>query len=319
MKNNIRVFSILFIKILFVIICFYYLLNNNFIDINNLIPLLFKDFKILIILFLFTLVTILLAGARWYLILKSLNFEIDFKRVLEIVYIGTFFNNLLIGGYGGDAMRIYYIFKASEEKKLLLSLSVFFDRLIGFVGLLAVGIFFLLQILNINEIYNLIIKNINIFYFCVLIIFLIFSFLIFINFEIFKQPRDMIKKFLLYLLHKKKMFFICLILSITLFCIVNLSVFVISDKIFNFQINLKQIFVSNSVTVLMNSLPITPGGVGIGELSFIKMNNLFVDSSMLIGLANVIIFFRIVNFIVSLPAIIFYVRYKNKNYKFNNS
>ena len=129
----------------------------------------------------------------------------------------------------------------------------------------------------------------------------------------------MIKKFLLYLLYKKKMFFICLIFSITLFCIVNLSVFVISDSIFNFQINLKQIFVSNSVTVLMNSLPITPGGVGIGELSFIKMNNLFVDSSALIGLANVIIFFRIVNFIVSLPAIIFYVRYKNKNYKFNNT
>ena len=319
MKNNIKFFTILFIKILFVIICFYYLLNNNFVDFNNLIPLLLNDFKILNILFILTLVTILLAAARWYLILKSLNFEIDFKRVLEIVYIGTFFNNLLIGGYGGDAMRIYYIFKASEEKKLLLSLSVFFDRLIGFAGLLAVGIFFLLQILNINEIYNLIIKNINIFYFCVLIMFLILSFLIFINFEVFKRPRDMIKKFLLYLLHKKKMFFICLILSITLFCIVNLSVFVISDTIFNFQINLKQIFVSNSVTVLMNSLPITPGGVGIGELSFIKMNNLFVDSSMLIGLANVIIFFRIVNFIVSLPAILFYVRYKNKNYKFNNS
>ena len=319
MKNNIKFFTILFIKILFVIICFYYFLNNNFVDFNNLIPLLLNDFKILNILFILTLVTILLAAARWYLILKSLNFEIDFKRVLEIVYIGTFFNNLLIGGYGGDAMRIYYIFKASEEKKLLLSLSVFFDRLIGFAGLLAVGIFFLLQILNINEIYNLIIKNINIFYFCVLIMFLILSFLIFINFEVFKRPRDMIKKFLLYLLHKKKMFFICLILSITLFCIVNLSVFVISDTIFNFQINLKQIFVSNSVTVLMNSLPITPGGVGIGELSFIKMNNLFVDSSMLIGLANVIIFFRIVNFIVSLPAILFYVRYKNKNYKFNNS
>ena len=138
MKNNIKFFTILFIKILFVIICFYYLLNNNFVDFNNLIHLLFNDFKILNILFILTLVTILLAAARWYLILKSLNFEIDFKRVLEIVYIGTFFNNLLIGGYGGDAMRIYYIFKASEEKKLLLSLSVFFDRLIGFAGLLAV-------------------------------------------------------------------------------------------------------------------------------------------------------------------------------------
>ena len=151
----------------------------------------------------------MLAGARWYLILKSLNFEIVLKS-LEIVYIGTFFNNLLIGGYGGDAMK-YTIYSTSEEKKLLLSLSVFFDRLIGFVGLLTVGIFFLLQILNINEIYNLIIKNINIFYLSGLIIFLISSFLIVIKFEIFKQPRDMIKKFLLYLLYKKKMFFICLI------------------------------------------------------------------------------------------------------------
>lgn len=318
MKKNIKLFTILFIKILFVFVCFYYLLNNNFVDFSNLIPFLFKDLKILIILFSFTLVTILLAGIRWYLILKSLNFEIEFKRVLEIVYIGTFFNNLLIGGYGGDAMRIYYIFKASEEKKILLSLSVFVDRLIGFAGLVLIGIFFLLQILDIDEIYNLLKNNINIVYFPILIIFIVLFISIFINFAIFKKTRDIINKFITYLFEKKKIFFICLTISILLFGIVNLSVFLISDSIFNFQIDLKKIFVSNSVTVVMNSLPITPGGVGIGELSFIKMNNLFVDSSMLIGLANVIIFFRIINFIVSLPAIIFYVRYKNKNYKFNH-
>ena len=318
MKKNIKFFTILFIKILFVFICFYYLLNNNFVDFSNLIPFLFKDLKILIILFSFTLVTILLAGTRWYLILKSLNFEIEFKRVLEIVYIGTFFNNLLIGGYGGDAMRIYYIFKASEEKKILLSLSVFVDRLIGFAGLVLIGIFFLLQILDIDEIYNLLKNNVNIVYFSILIIFIVLFISIFINFAIFKKTRDIINKFITYLFEKKKIFFICLAISILLFGIVNLSVFLISDSIFNFQIDLKEIFVSNSVTVVMNSLPITPGGVGIGELSFIKMNNLFVDSSMLIGLANVIIFFRIINFIVSLPAIIFYVRYKNKYYKFNH-
>jgi glycosyltransferase 2 family protein len=318
MKKKIKLFTILFIKILFVFICFYYLLNNNFVDFNNLIPFLFKDLKILIILFSFTLVTIFLAGIRWHLILKSLNFEIEFKRVLEIVYIGTFFNNLLIGGYGGDAMRIYYIFKASEENKILLSLSVFVDRLIGFAGLVLIGIFFLLQILNIDEIYNLLKNNINIVYFSILIIFIILFILIFINFAIFKKTRDTINRFITYLFEKKKVFFICLAISILLFGIVNLSVFLISDSIFNFQIDLKQIFVSNSVTVVMNSLPITPGGVGIGELSFIKMNNLFLDSSMLFGLANVIIFFRIINFIVSLPAIIFYVRYKNKNYKFNH-
>ena len=95
------------------------------------------------------------------------------------------------------------------------------------------------------------------------------------------------------------------------------TVYTISHSIFNFNIELKQIFFSNSVTVVMNSLPITPGGFGIGELSFIKLNNLFINSDELIGLANVIIYFRIINFIVSFPAIISYLRYKNKNYKFN--
>ncbi len=317
MKKNIKFLIIIAIKIFFVFICFYYLLNNNFVDFSTLIPFLFKDFNILIILFCFTLITIFLAAIRWHLILKSLNFEIDFKRVLEIVYIGTFFNNLLIGGYGGDAMRLYYIFKASEEKKLILSLSVFVDRLIGFFGLSLIGIIFLFQILDINEIYDLLIHNINKIY--LLLFFIVFFLLIisFFIFNFFKKIREILIKFIYFLINNKFIFFKCLILSVILFGIVNLSVYLISDSIFNFDIDLKQIFFSNSVTVVMNSLPITPGGFGVGELSFIKLNNLFIDSNKLIGLANVIIYFRIINFIVSFPAIISYLRYKNKYYTFN--
>tara|TARA_A100001015_G_scaffold321242_1_gene450974 strand:+ start:2290 stop:3234 length:945 start_codon:yes stop_codon:yes gene_type:complete len=310
---NFKFLVILFIKILFVFTCFYYLLNNNFVDFSVILPFLFKDIKILIVLFCFTLFTIIIATIRWHLILKSLNFKIDFRKVLEIVYIGTFFNNLLIGGYGGDALRVYYIFNASEEKKLSLSLSVLVDRLIGFLGLSIIGTIFLFQILNITEIYEYLIQYINI-YIIILILLLICSFYIFNS---FKKVREILIKFFNYLLNNKIIFCNCLILSIILFSIVNYSVYIISDYIFNFEIYLKQIFFSNSVTVVMNSLPITPGGFGIGELSFVKLNNLFIDNNKLVGLANVIIYFRIVNFIVSFPAIIFYLRYKNKYYSFN--
>lgn len=119
----------------------------------------------------------------------------------------------------------------------------------------------------------------------------------------------------MFLKQHRFVFFVSYLLSTILFLITNLIVYFIAFNFFAFDITIFQIYFSNSLSILFNSLPLTPGGIGLGELSFVEANK-FIGTSDLFGLANVIIVFRIINFIISLPALYLYLIFKNKKYDF---
>jgi glycosyltransferase 2 family protein len=72
---------------------------------------------------------------RWYLLLKPLDIEISFLRILGLYYLGMYFNFFLPSAIGGDVVKVYYLHK--ETGRLSASTaSVFLDRDIGMGGLL---------------------------------------------------------------------------------------------------------------------------------------------------------------------------------------
>ena len=104
----------------------------------------------------------------------------------------------------------------------------------------------------------------------------------------------------------------CVFLSSIIFFLVHTSIYVISNKIFGFNIDLNHIFFSNFISLFLSAIPISPGGIGIGEVTFVFINeNLF--NTYINNLANVIIYFRLIVFITSLPGIFFFINYKKKN------
>jgi hypothetical protein len=78
----------------------------------------------------------LLATARWQILLRIQGINISWPRAAAIVMIGLFFNQFLPGGVGGDAMRLYFIFKQAPVKKIGATLSVAMDRLFGWASIL---------------------------------------------------------------------------------------------------------------------------------------------------------------------------------------
>lgn len=58
----------------------------------------------------------LLATVRWQILLRIQGVRISWLRAGAIVMIGLFFNQFLPGGLGGDAMRLYFIFKRADKK-----------------------------------------------------------------------------------------------------------------------------------------------------------------------------------------------------------
>lgn len=76
-----------------------------------------------------------LSAYRWYLLLKPLDIETGFPRILSLYYLGMYFNFFLPSAIGGDVFKVYYLNK--ETGRLSASTaSVFLDRDVGMGGLL---------------------------------------------------------------------------------------------------------------------------------------------------------------------------------------
>ena len=77
-----------------------------------------------------------LATVRWQILLRIQGIRISWLRAGAIVIIGLFFNQFLPGGVGGDAMRLYFVFKLAPGRKIGATPSVAMDRVLGLLTLL---------------------------------------------------------------------------------------------------------------------------------------------------------------------------------------
>ena len=80
-----------------------------------------------------------LATVRWQILLRVQGIMVSWVRAGMIVTVGLFFNMLLPGLVGGDAMRLYLLFQKVPRKKLRGTLSVAMDRLLGLASLVVLA------------------------------------------------------------------------------------------------------------------------------------------------------------------------------------
>ena len=95
---------------------------------RNIDPLYFISAVVLYILSQF------ISSLRWKLLLPH-AFEV--KKLFSLYMIGAFFNTLLPGIVGGDAVKGFYLYKATGKGTLTFA-SIFMDRYLGFVVLIAI-------------------------------------------------------------------------------------------------------------------------------------------------------------------------------------
>ena len=295
-----KFFNIIQYILLFLLL--YYLYKNNYFDLEFLNSFFYK--KIFYIVFLFSFITIILNSYRWLIILKSHKFKISFFEIFKLVYISSFFNNILPGSYGGDLVRIFFISKIAKKNKLKISSSIFLDRIYGLFGLIFLGNFvFLIVSIRYDYFYFFIIFN------CISIILIILIYIIIKRFTFLSNFAYKIKNFFEL---QFDVLLKCISISIVLFFFVHLSIYIISKYYFELDINLLIVFFSNTISTLSSVIPITPGGVGIAEFVYVRINqDLF--NIYLSNLANVIIYFRLCNILTCLPSLFIFLGYKTKN------
>ncbi len=76
----------------------------------------------------------LLSTVRWKLLLPD---TLRIKKLFSLYLIGSFFNTVLPGLVGGDAVKAFYLYRATGRGGLTVA-SIFMDRYIGFVMLIII-------------------------------------------------------------------------------------------------------------------------------------------------------------------------------------
>jgi len=273
----------------------------------------FENIEIFFFVIILISTTYLIGSLRWWLILKSLNYKVKFKEIIQITYIGAFFNNILFGAYGGDLVKGYYIYKYTNDS-FRSTFTILLDRGIGFIGLFIVGIFSFIFIFGNNFDLPSYQSFISIIIFCIILL-IFFFYLVnkvkhkYISSKLNKLLDSLIK----YIINNKLNFLIYIFLSAILFAIVHYGVYLISDYILFFNIGIEKIFFLNFFTTIVNAIPLTPGGIGLGELTFVKTNELFFLKEFYIkNLANIIVLYRLINLVVCIPGVFIYI-FQKKN------
>jgi uncharacterized protein (TIRG00374 family) len=81
----------------------------------------------------------ILQTLRWLWLLRVQGVSPSFRRTYGINLIGMFFNLFLPGGTGGDLIKMYLVSREAPGKRAASVLSVFMDRVVGLLALIAIA------------------------------------------------------------------------------------------------------------------------------------------------------------------------------------
>lgn len=84
-------------------------------------------------------VTVLVAGARWWWLLRANGLAVTLLEALRFTWIGVFFNTVVPGATGGDVVKALYIMKHCPGQRAPAIVSVLVDRVLGLASLAILG------------------------------------------------------------------------------------------------------------------------------------------------------------------------------------
>lgn len=235
----------------------------------------------LLLAFLFFNLSKILSSIRLNIYFAHIGVKISQLYALKLYYIGMFYNLFLPGGVGGDGYKIYLLKKSHNTKVSTLITATLLDRLSGlipllfFTGLLFIG----------SDFYH---KYIWLDWVAIVGVITIFPIFYLINIYFFKGYIEIFFKTtllgsLVQLLQLVSAFFIVYAIGYNSNMIIFLTLFLISS--------------------VVAVLPISIGGVGVRELTFLYgLTLLEIDADG--GVAFSILFFLITAFSSFIGAIL---------------
>jgi uncharacterized protein (TIRG00374 family) len=282
----------------------------------SLLPQLLDSPQLLVGIISLYLVVILLSAWRWYQLNTAQGIQLPFSRTIVPTYLGVAFNNLLPGGVGGDFFRCYFLFKKMPNKRSAMMLSILFDRLTGLLGIFIAVCFIAISHINF---FNPQKSTYYFLLFCALLcigtLTLFFASSLLpqrIGLSTWLSRRFAGKKWLQSVLsfldairiyrNSKLVIVKSLAASIVIQVIIANTCILIAKAMHFPSLDLFDYIIAIAVTQIVNLIPITPGGFGIGEAAFANILTL-LNPGISATYATIFLAYRIIGILTYLPGV----------------
>lgn len=79
-------------------------------------------------------ITVFTGALRWYALLKTQSLNVTYPYILRLTFIAALLNIASIGGAAGNAARMISVMRRNTGKKMIISMTVMMDHLVGFIS-----------------------------------------------------------------------------------------------------------------------------------------------------------------------------------------
>jgi uncharacterized protein (TIRG00374 family) len=262
-----------------------------------------------------------IAGLRWHMLLRSQGLVLHLWHTIRIVAMGAFFATFLPGSAGGDIVRGVYIYHASHGRRTSALLSIFIDRLVGLSAFVLFGV--LATLTRPLESYGPLeygIFALGALFFAAIIVLFLFGHRIAQLFtlvfagrsqrlaRIIDDAGDALHEYS----RQWRTIVLALAVSMCIVLLVAVCVVIIAATMQFGGLTMVEYGIAGVYAMIANSLPFTPGGLGIGEGAFASACVALEPATSGIPYGTIFLVFRCVVVISTLPGLILYLVYPHR-------
>lgn len=297
MKNKI----IMAVKIIFALGLLTWLVYGGKIDFEALKKV-GQRTDILVGIVLLSTFNIFIAAERWRILLKAQVAKYPRWQILRLTFMGLFFNFFMPGGVGGDVVKGFYLVKDNAHQRTKAIVSLLMDRLIGLYVMICAAVLVMLFDLNhvmTTEKLDLIFKSMTSAW-----VIASLAFVIAWSKRLRKKAHSIIGKFkdnslgkFIHTLfdaiasygdHRTALFKAAMVSVVSQ--VPSILIFYqVGVALGNESMTLANYFIVVPVGFIVMALPITPGGVGVGQAAFFVLFNLYSQESGIVGTTSITI------------------------------
>lgn len=125
----------LFLKIAFVAVIFWFMFKKGLISVGETAHA-FSQWRIIVpTLLVLSVCNAVIGVYRWAWLLEAQGVRLKWTKILNLTFIGYFFNIALPGAISGDVVKAYYVGKEASGKGTRALGSILFDRVTGVSGM----------------------------------------------------------------------------------------------------------------------------------------------------------------------------------------
>ncbi len=255
---------------------------------------------------------------RWNLLLRAQGIQMCFREAFSLTMIGLLFNLVIPGSVGGDVMKGYYVSRRAGPLKTEAIGSILVDRLVGLLGLLTVAS--LAAAVNVRRVWQsyplgtfaIAVAAVGILFLAVAVVcshgtarglerlaprlplaqFAARCVRILVPFQ--KQPWTLPAAFAL---------------SVSCQILACLGIYLAARAVGGGDVPLPYIAFIAPLGLLTTALPVTPGGLGVGQAAFYALFELLLPGRGTLG-ANAFTVYQFVLAMVCLTGLYFHFAYR---------